>query len=515
MAKSTREWSITGLVLSLLASGSVSGCSSSEGAGAPSSGGAGGGTGGATLSDGGWAASGGASSGGAGGLPALACDAGFTFSTNPAQAGTEFTASYQHTDGFAYVDLEVTGPGSPVSAWVGVTGAGPYTWTWSVSGHGAGVLQLTFLKDKNGGTGTPVATCQLHSLGGSGTGGSGTGGSSSGSPPVNRYGMGYVSEGNAADHDLTAKLAGPGAYVTVIFADIHPGRSDAAPSWKQSIADAYARDLIPVIRMAPPWGDRRVRNMGESPTSYQALAQAYKNVIASLPKRAEWPLYVQVHNEPNLCYEWACDSGTLSGAQIAGEYAAMLRDVADALHSLGDSRIKVLNGALAPGGVTSCDCASQNGPPGMLATTFLEHMASAVPGVFNQIDAFASHSYPSKGDGWGFFCPYAEANPGLLFFEKELTSIGKPNLPVLITETGWTTQHESYNWSRDQVADFTVDALKHVWLTHPKILGITPFILRDGAWDKFAWTEVNGNPYPVYSKVRAHRCAQAGAQNCN
>lgn len=71
---------------------------------------------------------------------------------------------------------------------------------------------------------------------------------------MNRYGMGYVSEGNAADHDLTAKLVGPGGYVTVIFADIKPGRSNAEASWKQSIAEAYARDLIPVIRMAPPWG---------------------------------------------------------------------------------------------------------------------------------------------------------------------------------------------------------------------------------------------------------------------
>lgn len=480
------------------------------------------------VGDGGWAAS--VGSGGAdAGLPPLACDAGFSFSDDPAVVGKKLSVSYSASEGFTYVDLEVTGPGAPAASWVGVTGKGPFTWTWDVTGHGAGVLALTFKRDKQGSAaGTVVASCSIYALdpgsgtgGGSGSGGSvgsggsGTGGTTSGAPPSNRYGMGYVSEGNAADHDLTAKLAGPGGWVTVIFADIKPGRTQADASWKQSITDAYARDLIPIIRMAPPWGDRKVRNMGESPTSYKALAQVYKNVIADLPKRANWPLYVQIHNEPNLCYEWACDSGSLSAQQMAGEYAALMRDAADALHSLGDPRVRVLNGALAPGGVNSCDCATQNGSPGTLATTFLGYMASAVPGVFDKIDAFASHSYPAKGEGWGFFCPYGEAAPGLTYFEKELQAIGKPAMKVLITETGWTVQHEGYSWSRQQVADYTLSALKGVWLTHPNILGFTPFILRDAAWDKFAWVQTSGTPYPVYDQVRAHRCASAGAKNCN
>ena len=334
-----------------------------------------------------------------------------------------------------------------------------------------------------------------------------------------RYGMGLVNHGDATDVDLTSKLAGPGGWFLVIFADITPNRTSADASWKSSIQQAYAKDLIPVIRMAPPWGDRKVRNMGESPTSYKKLAQAYKAVIQDLPKRSDWPLYVQIHNEPNLCYEWECDSsaGTLSDKTIASEYAHMMRDVADALHSIGDPRIKVLNGALAPGGVAWCQCGTSNFAPGTLASTFLTQMNQAVPGVFDKIDAFATHSYPAKGEGWGFFVAYSEAMTGLKYFEKELAAINKPNMKVLITETGWPTTWEGgINWSRDQVAGFTVDAVKNVWTTHPNVLGITPFILRDGGnWDKFAWTKPDGAPYPVYTKVRAHRCAQAGAKNCN
>lgn len=369
-----------------------------------------------------------------------------------------------------------------------------------------------------GGSGGTGAAASGGAGSGGVSGGGGSGGASSG-PPANRYGMGLVNAGEATDADLTAKLAGPGGWYLVIFADITPARTNADASWKASIAQAYAKDLIPVIRMAPPWGDRKVRNMGESPTAYKKLAQAYKAVIVDLPKRADWPLYVQVHNEPNLCYEWECDAsaGTLTDKTIANEYAHMLSDVADALHSIGDSRIKVLNGALAPGGVQSCQCGSSNFQPGTLSATFLTYMNQGVPGVFDKIDGFAAHSYPAKGEGWGFFVAYAEAMTGLKYFEKELAAIGKPSMKVLITETGWPTTWEGgINWSRDQVADFSLDAVKNVWTTHPSILGITPFILRDaGNWDKFAWAKPDGSPYPVYTKVRAHRCAQAGAKNCN
>ena len=174
----------------------------------------------------------------------------------------------------------------------------------------------------------------------------------------------------------------------------------------------------------------------------------------------------------------------------------------------------MLNGALAPGGVQSCDCGTTNFVPGTLADAFLGYMDAAVPGVFDKIDAFASHSYPASGEGWGFFPPYDQAMTGLKYFEKELAAIGKPAMKVLITETGWTIQHESWNHSRNQVGDWTVQALQDVWLTHPNILGFTPFILRDGAWDNFAWARADGSTYPVYDKVRAYRCAQPGAQNC-
>jgi len=466
--------------------------------------------------------------GGTGGEP-LSCDSRFSFSQSPPRSGVPFDVRFTDTPGYTYVDMQVSGPGSPAMTWVGVTGSGPYTWTWGVQGHGAGVLTFRFVKDTNTPPGVEVARCQVEAIAGTGgTGGSGGAGGSGGSggtaggggaPPANRYGIGYVNEGNAADHDLTARLAGPGGWVLLIFADVRPDRHAAEASWKQSVADAYARDLIPVIRMAPPWGDRRVRNMGESPTSYKALGAAYRDIIADLPRRAGWPLYVHVHNEPNLCYEWQCDAGSgwLDETTLASEYAHMLADVADAIHSLGDPLVKVTNGALAPGSVLACECAYPNDggyQGGTTALTYLAKMKAAVPDVFNKIDVFASHSYPSEGEGWGFFCDYDAAMPGLKFFEKELQAIGKPAMEVIISETGWATEGDGHSWSRDQIAQFTVKAYQNVWLTHPNILGVTPFMLRDPAWDRFAWVDGASQPYPVYTAVRSYRCSQPGASNC-
>ncbi len=473
---------------------------------------------------------GGTAQGGTGGMP-LNCDSGFSFSPSSPVAGTPFVTSYTHSEPFVYVALDVSGAGAPSSVHTDTTGS--YTWEFNVSGHQAGVLTARFLKDKNGGNpGVEVAKCEVRiqpsgsggtggASGAGGTGGTaGTGGTSGmgGAPPTNRYGIGYVGTGDNTDHDLAKNLAGPGGHVLVIFADITPGRQNADQGWKDAISALYARDLIPVIRMAPPWGNRNVRNMADSGSnhrSYNDLAKAYRRVIEDLPKRADWPMYVHVHNETNLCYEWECDSGTITGETMAREYAHLVADVADELHAIGDSRIRVTNGALAPGGVVDCQCGGSGFTPGWTSIEYLNFMKAEVPDVFDKIDVFSTHSYPASGKGFGFFVPYDQAGVGLKYFEDELAAIGKPNMKVLVTETGWTISHEGMNHSRDQVGDWTVQAYQNVWETHPNILGVMPFILRDSAWDNFAWAQTNGSPYPVYNKVRAHRCSKPGAQNCN
>jgi hypothetical protein len=142
------------------------GCSS-ESSGTSANGGAG---------SGGFAAGGGFPTGGSGGSAPLPCDDGFAFSSTPAVAGVPFSASYTADTGYTYIALTVSGPGSPTAGSEQITGSGPFTWSYTISGHGAGVLSFEFVEGKMGGNpGNVVASCQLESVSGSGGGGTGGG----------------------------------------------------------------------------------------------------------------------------------------------------------------------------------------------------------------------------------------------------------------------------------------------------------------------------------------------------
>ena len=455
--------------------------------------------------------------------PPPACDAAFRLSRLP-EAGGAFDVFVTLMPGLTNVALELSGPGSPSASYRGVTGRGPYTWTYHVSGAGEGLLSMTFHADPSA---TVYASCGVWVSAASDGGVADAGVVDAGphdagmtAPTGNRFGIGLVNGGDTRELDLAADLAGPGGYVKLLFVGVRPGMGGPDSGWVNSVRDAYARDLIPVVRFAPDWGDRRVRNQsdgGSDGLRYSQLAASYAAIVRGLPLRAGWPFYVEIHNEPNLCSEWACDRGRFPSDHIpsdrmALEYASMVRDVASALHGLGDARVRVVNGGMAPGGVRWCECV---GPgegafeAGNTSMDYLAQMEAGVPGVFANLDAFATHSYPAEGEGWGFFVPYDRAGTGLRYFTRELTTIGRLDLPVLITETGWPTALGGTTYgSRDQIAGWTQQAYENVWLTDSHVLGVMPFMLMDSAWDPFGWASPGGTPYPVYGTIRSLRCSR-------
>jgi hypothetical protein len=75
----------------------------------------------------------------------------------------------------------------------------------------------------------------------------------------------------------------------------------------------------------------------------------------------------QVDNEPNLCYEWFCataEASPLGYETSAAEYAHFYSQVADVLHAVGDTRIRVAPAGLSPGGTVECGCCGQANCPG-------------------------------------------------------------------------------------------------------------------------------------------------------
>ncbi len=334
-------------------------------------------------------------------------------------------------------------------------------------------------------------------------------------PPPNRFGIGLVGPGGTDQWNRAAELAGRGGHIKLIFAGVDRGMTGPDGSWVTAVSECYARDLVPVIRMGPPWGDRDLRSRSDdsSHKSYTQLAAAYAAVVAGLPRRDGWPLVIEVHNEPNLCYEWACDPGdapahadTPAGwmhyTDTAAEYASFLRDTTAAIHALGDSRIRVINGGLAPGGAVTCQCGGDGFTAGITSREFLSAMEAAVPGVHAALDGFASHSYPAQGEGWGFFVAYDQAGPGLHYYQTELDTLGL-DLPVYITETGWTVSEGA---SREEVSAWTVSAWDNDWLDGDGIVAVMPFMLQDASWNDFAWVDSGNQPYPVFDAVRSFRC---------
>ncbi len=338
-------------------------------------------------------------------------------------------------------------------------------------------------------------------------------------PPAtsNRFGIGLVSPGNATQWDLAKELAGDGGFVLLLFPGVKKGAAGPKQAWKDAVQAAYARNLIPVVRLGPPWGEMQIRNDSDDfqHKKYTQLAKAYRNVVKGLPLKDGVPLYIQVHNEPNLCAEWACSGGgTLDAATRAAEYAGFYRDVADALHAMNKTQIKVSMGALAPGGVKSCSCCGDGQcefQPGATGLDYMAQMKAAVPDIWSRLDFLASHSYPAEGTGWGFFVPYAKAKPGLTYFEQELDAVGQPDLPVIVTETGWPRSLEGFgSVSFDDQAAWTKQAFKDIFNKHPNVLGVTPFVLQDATWgdaNGFGWVHTDGTKHKVFNTLKSYRCA--------
>jgi hypothetical protein len=458
--------------------------------------------------------------------PQWSCAPGLTMAFDPLPVDTDDVLNLHVTGdtGYTYVGMDGSDPhGTPADpTWNGVTGDGPWTWSYYLGGLIEGRYDFVFTADSGA-----TWLCDAAVWVGSGHAGGddddddddstpSDDDDDTGGPPDNPFGIGLVGPGNSDQWDRAAELSGRGGHVKLIFPGIELGMGGPPQDWVDACNEVYARDLVPVIRMQTGWGQSNVRNLSDdgSHMSYTSLAASFAAVVAGLPKRDGWPMVIEVFNEPNLCYEWTCDAGEgwLGYETTAAEYASLLRDVTDALHALGDSRVKVINAGLAPGGTVSCECGGAGWTGGITSREFLTAMEAAVPGVHAQLDGFATHAYPAEGEGWGFFEEYGICQPGIYYFETELDTLGISK-PVYITETGWSVDYAAAG-DRNLVADWTLQVWQNDWFGHPDIEAVLPFMLQDSAWDAFAWITTSNTEYPVFATIRDWRCSMDFPDPC-
>lgn len=254
--------------------------------------------------------------------------------------------------------------------------------------------------------------------------------------------------------------------------------------WQKFMDNCKKDHLIPIVRIATD-GDYFNQGTWSIPTDNDIVD--FANFLDSL----SWPTqnrYVVIYNEPNRGDEWG-------GAPDAGQYAQIL-DFAVTKFKQENKDFFIISAGLDNASIDS-DGKSVS------EFNFMYQMDSSVPGIFSEIDGLGSHSYPNPG----FSAPPSYAREGIdsFYYQNNIVnSLSGKNLPVFITETGWSNTSVSYNLQKK----YYTDAFQNYWDDN-NIVAITPFVLTagPGPFEQFSFTKSNGNTplfdtYKSFSKTK-------------
>jgi hypothetical protein len=288
----------------------------------------------------------------------------------------------------------------------------------------------------------------------------------------NKFGI-HISE--VSDLEKAAFLVnssgGDWGYVTIVIRDDDLNFQ----KWQDFMDKCREKHLIPLVRIATHqeganWASPKVSD-----------ASNWANFLNSL----NWPIkdrYVIIFNEPNHAKEWGGKINPEEYAEILSEYIKEFKKV--------NENFKILNAGF--------DLAASNTKSTMDALLFWRRMEKKIPGIFNQLDFWASHSYPNHGFRGK---PTDTGRFSIRGYQWELLNLKKyfnlkKDLPVFITETGWLN---------DNNPDYFKIAYEDLWLKDERIIAVTPFILNypEYPFAEFSWLDKNGNAYPQYEVIRS------------
>lgn len=147
---------------------------------------------------------------------------------------------------------------------------------------------------------------------------------------------------------------------------------------------------------------------------------------------------------------------------------------------------------------------------------FLERMNKAVPGIFKKLDGWAAHTYPHPGyrgrptqTRVGQESAFEAGRNTVRSYQFELrllqTKYGLNNIPVFILETGWPHKQgrqEHPEWYDEKIAaQYYRDAFQKIFLPDRRVVAVTPFILKNDAYDNFAFVAADGHKYPQWEAL--------------
>lgn len=286
------------------------------------------------------------------------------------------------------------------------------------------------------------------------------------SKPNNKFGIHILFPAELSEASrLVNSNGGDWGYVTIPI----QAKDRDLEKWQRFMDDAKKLHLIPIIRIATEnyYFDTKVWRKPEMDDVLD-----FANFLNSL----EWPAknrYVVIFNEVNRSDEWGNEVNP-------AEYARILEYAVNTFKSK-NSDFFVISAGL--------DNASANVPSNSSNQyDFMIEMNKAVPGIFGLIDGLGSHSYPNPAFSQ---VPWVITNKNInsFKFEKNLAyNLSGKNLPVFITETGWSHK----NVPENQIASYFIYAFASVWSDN-NVTAVTPFLLQAGTEPFLQFTLLNKN----------------------
>ncbi len=294
------------------------------------------------------------------------------------------------------------------------------------------------------------------------------------STPNNKFGIHITDEKDLSDSaSLVNSSGGDWGYVTLVITE----RERSYERWQQVFDQMRRLHLIPIVRIATK----------ASGDTWEVPNEAEINNWIAFLNSLNWVIenrYVVIANEPNHAYEWG-------GKIDPASYATYLNKFASKLHESSKDFF------VLPAGL---DASAKNTVSTMDLSIFLKRMLIAEPKLFDNLDGWASHSYPNPA----FAGKETDTGRGTIdTFKWELSylkSLGvEKNLPVFITETGWSNQ----KIDPSKISSMYEYAFKNVW-NDQRVVAVTPFTLNypQLPFSEFSWKKVDGSFYPYYDGVR-------------
>lgn len=286
----------------------------------------------------------------------------------------------------------------------------------------------------------------------------------------NKFGIHINNENDLKDAAILVNSSGGDwGYVTFVVTENERDHN----RWQRVFDEMRKMHLIPIVRIAT----KAEGEYWSAPNENEI-----NNWIAFL-NSLNWVIqnrYVIIGNEPNHAKEW--------GGRLDPEaYSQYLNSFAIKLHEASPDFF------VLPAGF---DASAKNTIDTMDEATFLKRMLIAEPNLFDNIDGWASHSYPNPD----FSGSELDKGKGsIMTYDWELTylkSLGVTKyLPVFITETGWSNK----TLNQDEISKKYEYAFKNVW-DDERVIAVTPFILdyTDAPFDQFTWKKKDGTFYSYY-----------------